>query len=99
LREGSTSFLKKRSKKLFESGSGVLSWASKYPNKPVMPAKAGIHDFLASPGSSVFVLLTEKSWMPAFAGMTGGEQAAAEIRSFVISIVFNISYGFSFALF
>jgi len=35
----------------------------------------------------------------AFAGMTGGEQAAAEIRSFVISIVFNISYGFSFALF
>jgi hypothetical protein len=73
LREESTSFCEqKEAKKLFESVSGALSWAAKYPNKPVMPAKAG---------------------------MTGGEQAAAEIRSFVISIVFNISYGFSFALF
>jgi hypothetical protein len=35
-----------------------------------MPAKAGIHDFLEAPGSSAFVTLTEKSWMPAFAGMT-----------------------------
>jgi hypothetical protein len=47
------------------------------PKKPVMPAKAGIHDFLAAPGSSAFMTLTEKSWMPqgahrgALTGMTG----------------------------
>ncbi len=37
----------------------------------VMPAKAGIHDLLAAPKLRAFVTLTEKSWMPAFAGMTG----------------------------
>jgi hypothetical protein len=31
---------------------------------PVMPAQAGIHDFLFCDEG--------KSWMPAFAGMTGG---------------------------
>ncbi len=36
-----------------------------------MPAQAGIHDFFAAAGSNAFVTLTEKSWMPAFAGMTG----------------------------
>jgi hypothetical protein len=36
-----------------------------------MPAKAGIHDFFAAPASSAFMRLTEQSWMPAFAGMTG----------------------------
>jgi hypothetical protein len=41
------------------------------PKERVMPAKAGIHDFFAAPGSSAFVTLTEKSWMPACAGMTG----------------------------
>jgi hypothetical protein len=35
-----------------------------------MPAQAGIHDFVAARESSAFVTLTEKSWMPAFAGMT-----------------------------
>jgi hypothetical protein len=38
-----------------------------------MPAKAGIHDFLAAPGSIAVVTLIKKSWMPAFAGMTGEE--------------------------
>jgi hypothetical protein len=46
-----------------EAGSPVPS--------PVMPAQAGIHDFFAAAGSNAFVTLTEKSWMPAFAGMTG----------------------------
>jgi hypothetical protein len=41
------------------------------PKKRVMPAKAGIHDFLAAPRTSAFLSLTVKSWMPAFAGMTG----------------------------
>jgi len=36
-----------------------------------MPAKAGIHEFLVAPESSAFGALTKKSWMPAFAGMTG----------------------------
>ncbi len=40
------------------------------PIEHVMPAKAGIHDFFGAPGSSAFVTLTEKSWIPAFAGMT-----------------------------
>jgi len=46
---------------------------------PVMPAQAGIHDFVAAPGSSAFVTPTEKSWMPAFAGMTG-ERAGGGIN-------------------
>ncbi len=50
-------------------GANVCLWPTK---KRVMPAKAGIRDFLAAPGPSAFVTLTEKSWMPAFAGMTGG---------------------------
>jgi hypothetical protein len=57
---------------------GVPSWTAQEanlclwrPKKRVMPAKAGIHDFLAAAGSSAFVTLIEKSWMPAFAGMTG----------------------------
>jgi hypothetical protein len=36
----------------------------------VMPAKAGIHDCFAALGSSEFVTMAKKSWMPAFAGMT-----------------------------
>ena len=48
-------------------GANVCLWPTK---KRVMPAKAGFHDFLAAPGPSAFVTLTEKSWMPAFAGMT-----------------------------
>jgi len=55
------------------------------PKKHVMPAKAGIHDLLAAPRSSAFVTLTAKSWMPAFAGMTGkgaGEGRTPFIRDF-----------------
>jgi hypothetical protein len=44
-----------------------------------MPAQAGIHDFFAAPGSSAFVTLTKKSWMPAFAGMTGWVRERANI--------------------
>jgi hypothetical protein len=42
-------------------------WRPRRPRpskKPVMPAKAGIHDFLAMPRSSAFGTLIEKSWMP-----------------------------------
>jgi len=35
------------------------------PPKPVIPAKAGIHDLTIHPQFA-----EEKSWMPAYAGMT-----------------------------
>jgi len=64
--------------KMEGKASGSFLNHSARPAPPrVMPAKAprgasrGIHDFFAAPGSSAFVTLTEKSWMPAVAGMTG----------------------------
>jgi hypothetical protein len=38
--------------------------------KPVMPAQAGIHDFLVSGPKPLDPRAAGKSWMPAFAGMT-----------------------------
>jgi hypothetical protein len=49
----------------------LLRRATENPKMPVMPAKAGIPHFATGGGSRTFVSLTEKSWMPAFAGMTG----------------------------
>jgi len=37
----------------------------------VMPAKAGIHDFLVSVTKALDPGAARKSWMPAFAGVTG----------------------------
>jgi hypothetical protein len=48
------------------------------PNNPVMPAQAGIHDFSVSVTKALGPGAARKSWMPAFAGMTG--EGAAEGR-------------------
>jgi hypothetical protein len=105
LREESTSFLKKRSKKLFESGSGALSWAAKYPNKPVMPAKAGIHDFSVSVSCraekrSAFRRLWHKK-LCIFSFLSRNRRKA-RVNCSEYCFVFKKAaptYGFSFALF
>jgi hypothetical protein len=65
---------------------------------PVMPAKAGIHDFSVSVTKALVPGAARKSWMPAFAGMTrffGGHRhtfapLAAQLRAPFI-------FGFSIA--
>jgi hypothetical protein len=41
------------------------------PKNRVMPAKAGIHDFSVNATNALDTGAAKKSWMPAYAGMTG----------------------------
>jgi hypothetical protein len=67
--KASASFLKKRSKKLFLCWGMGFGAASAHPS-PVMPAKAGIHDFSVNVTKALDPGAAKKSWMPACAGMT-----------------------------
>jgi hypothetical protein len=41
------------------------------PKNRVLPAQAGIHDFSVTATKALELGAARKSWMPAFAGMTG----------------------------
>jgi hypothetical protein len=61
------------------TSGGVIPTAESPDSPPVMPAHAGIHDLLCCN--------EDKSWIPAFAGMTG----AGNVRQYFGPLVLHMS--------